>query len=309
MSVPRIRTPQFHNVAFLPPPAIVEWTCNRTRATSAHGVGVTLRSGPRATLASVTIAAARSLEAGDFADRVTAAYRAIESTIANTRHAHVVRWWNGVPGIHDRVDNARDRYMAFNAGRFAAMRRRYGDASLADEAPAASGVGIAGDALVIYALSAATPGRSLQNVRQRPAVRYSSRFGPLPPCFARATLSHDVADAPTLLISGTAAILGEDTVHPGDLDGQLAVTLDHLRKLIAGSGIAEAGEEAKCIRSLRVYVPTQATVALLTKRLEAEFPAAAIEFVLAELCRRDLLVEIECIASGNTRSNGDRDGE
>jgi chorismate lyase / 3-hydroxybenzoate synthase len=304
MPVTRIRSTQSHNVAFLPPPLIIEWTREHTRAKSIHDIAVTLRSGPRATLASVTVAAARSLEAGDFADRVTAAYQAIESTIAATEHAHVVRWWNGIPGIHDRVDNARDRYMAFNAGRFAAMRRRYGDASLAEEAPAASGVGIAGDALVIHALSAATPGRSLQNVRQRPAVRYSSRFGPLPPCFARATLSKDVADAPTLLISGTAAILGEDTVHPGDLDGQLAVTLDHLRKLIGGSGIATTGEEMKRVRSLRVYVPTEATVALLGKRLEAEFPAAVTEFVLAELCRRDLLVEIECIASGNANDHG-----
>lgn len=282
---------------FLPPPTVLGWTGNATTSASVAGVDVALRTGPRFTLASVTIPNAVALEAGVFADRVTAAYQAIESTIAEGDHAHVVRWWNGIPGIHDRVDAGRDRYMAFNAGRFAAMRRRYGDASLADEAPAASGVGIAGDAVVIHALAAAEPGQSMQNARQRPAVRYSSRFGPLPPCFARATLSKSATQTPTLFISGTAAILGEETVHLGELDGQLAVTLDHIQKLIAAANIAPSGEEPAHVDSMRAYVPRNEVVPQVSARLAEEFPMAAIEFVAAELCRRDLLVEIECIAS------------
>jgi chorismate lyase/3-hydroxybenzoate synthase len=305
MAVTRIRTRDTHDAVFVPPPAVLDWTHGQTRSATLHDVTVSLRIGPRATLASVSISDARSLEPSDFADRVTAAYQAIESSIADTEHAHIVRWWNGIPGIHDRIDTSRDRYMAFNAGRFAAMRRRYGDAGLADEAPAASGVGIAGDALVIHALAAATPGRSMQNARQRPAVRYSSRFGPLPPCFARATLSSDVSDTPTLLISGTAAILGEDTVHTGELDAQLAVTLDHLRKLISDARIATPDDEIDSVRSLRVYVPTGSTSKLLADRLAKAFPAAAIEFVVAELCRRDLLVEIECIAVAKSKGLGD----
>lgn len=296
-----IRSRNLPEVSFLPPPAVMEWTSGSARSATIHDIDVALRVGPRATLASVRVANARSLEAGDCADHVTAAYQAIEASIANTEHAHVVRWWNGIPGIHDRVDNARDRYMAFNAGRFAAMRRRYGDASLADEAPAASGVGIAGDALVIHALAAATPGQTMQNARQRPAVRYSSRFGPLPPCFARATLTHSLGDRAVLLISGTAAILGEDTVHVGDVDAQLAVTLDHLRKLISGSGVAVAGTEAAAVQSLRVYLPDERLKPRLLERLTEQFPATAIEFVPAELCRRELLLEIECIALENTR--------
>src|SRR4051794_25164263 len=108
---------------FTPPPLVLAWTSGRETAATTNDVDVVLRVGPRSTLASVTIDGAVSLDAGAFADRVTAAYQAIEQTIAATEHAHVVRWWNGIPGIHDRVDAARDRYMAFNAGRFAAMRR------------------------------------------------------------------------------------------------------------------------------------------------------------------------------------------
>lgn len=282
---------------FAPPALVLRWTDGAAKTVAVADVQVNLRIGERATLASVVIPEALALDPGAFADRVTAAYQAIEATIAATDHAHVVRWWNGIPGIHDRVDAARDRYMAFNAGRFAAMRRRYGDASLADEAPAATGVGIASDEVVIHALSAAEPGKAMQNARQRPAVRYSSRFGPLPPCFARATLSHSLAASPTLLISGTAAILGEDTVHVGDLEGQLTVTLDHLRKLISSAEIAAAGMESDIVSSMRAYVPDRTHVAELSAGLAREFPAAAIEFVSAELCRRDLLVEIECIAA------------
>lgn len=296
--------PRPAGVHFLPPPPVLQWTGENTSSTKHHGLTVALRVGPRATLASVTIDDALSLEPGAFADRVTAAYQAIETTIAASDHAHVIRWWNGIPGIHDRVDAGRDRYMAFNAGRFAAMRRRYGDASLADEAPAATGVGIDGDAITIHALAAARPGKSLQNPRQRPAVRYSSRFGPLPPCFARATHTRDLADTPMLLVSGTAAILGEDTVHLGDLRGQLAVTLDHLRRLIHSASIGAAGDASNRVFSMRAYVPDEKVVGELSIELAREFPSADIEFVGAELCRRDLLVEIECIAAGLATEQG-----
>jgi enamine deaminase RidA (YjgF/YER057c/UK114 family) len=262
-----------------------------------NGVAVRLSRGTHATRATVSIDGARALEPGEFADRVTQAYQAIESAIAATDHSHVIRWWNGIPGIHDRVDASRDRYMAFNAGRFAAMRRRFGDAHLADEAPAASGVGVAGDALVIHALAAAEPGRSLQNARQRPAVRYSSRFGPLPPCFARATLT-TVGKSPTLFISGTAAILGEETVHLGDLPGQLAVTTDHLQRLIAEATLASSIADPIVMRALRIYLPDEALEGEVTRHLTMAFPAVKeIEFWSVDLCRRDLLVEIECIAS------------
>lgn len=281
------------------PPLVLDWTGSREQTATVNDTDVTLASGPHATRASVTIHDAVALEPGEFADRVTLAYQAIESTIAATHHAHVVRWWNGIPGIHDRVDASRDRYMAFNAGRFAAMRRRYGDAHLADEAPAASGVGIAGEQMVIHALSTELPGRSMQNARQRPAVRYSSRFGPLPPCFARATLA-TIGRTPTLFISGTAAILGEDTVHVGDLAGQMAVTLDHLRKLITDASLVARGSEATALRAMRVYLPNGGRATQVMTTIRNAFPTVSqVEVCLAELCRRDLLVEIECIAAAD----------
>lgn len=280
---------------FAAPPLIARWTHGRSHVHKHAGVAVALHSGPSLTLASIVLDNVRDLGPSELADRVTLAYQAAEAAIAATDHPHVIRWWNGIPGIHDRVDATRDRYMAFNAGRFAAMRRRFGDASLADEAPAASGVGILGDALVIHALAAAAPGKSMQNARQRPAVRYSSRFGPLPPCFARATLA-TVDHRRTLFISGTAAILGEETVHLGDLAGQLRVTIEHLDQLITDAALT-----ANDVRAIRAYVPTRAITANVHAALQHALPTVidAIEFVPAQLCRRDLLVEIECIATAS----------
>ena len=42
--------------------------------------------------------------------------------------------------------------------------------------------------LMIDALSAASPGIAVENPRQIPSYRYARRYGPRPPCFARATL-------------------------------------------------------------------------------------------------------------------------
>src|SRR5207245_413528 len=53
--------------------------------------------------------------------------------------------------------------------------------------PAASGVGHGGEDLVLHALAVAEAGQAVDNPNQVPAYHYSTRYGPVPPCFAQAT--------------------------------------------------------------------------------------------------------------------------
>ena len=146
-----------------------------------------------------------------------------------------------------------DRYMVFNAGRHDAYRR-----SARRACGTASAVGIKGSDLSIHCLALEEPGTPVENPRQTPAWQYSARYGPLPPCFSRATIV-DLAGRRTLLIGGTASVVGEDSRHAGQFDAQLEETLLNLEALIrSGDGIADGGAALHRLVDLRVYVTSAA---------------------------------------------------
>lgn len=245
------------------------------------------------TWASAVVRGARPLDENAFADAVRLAYEELRAEIHSIDAGlHVVRLWNHIPGITETITHGRDRYMAFNAGRFAAMCDWYGGADrLIASAPAASGVGHGGDDLLVIAMAARQPGVAVQNPLQIPAVDYSARFGRRPPCFARATRLGS-----TLLVSGTAAIRGEESVA-GDLRNQLDITLENLAALTPG-GLAD-------YRSLRVYLPDIDNQNAVSARLKDAFPGeCAVTFMRAELCRRELLIEIEGVAGDSSGHGG-----
>lgn len=238
---------------------------------------------------SVIVPNARDMNAARLTAATREAYEELRHRLHALGAAHLVRVWNYVPALLAPAGAELNRYMAFNAGRFEAMSRWFGEAGLAKHAPAGTGVGAPGDDLILHGMGTTTPGEAIQNPRQTPAVQYSARYGPRPPCFARATRVGRV-----LLVSGTAAITGEDTVAPDDLPQQLALTLDHLAAL--------AGD-LRAYRSVRVYVPRQEDVAAVIDHVSPRLPNAGdIRPVVTDLCRPELRVEIEGIADDSTRS-------
>ncbi|MGB7159702.1 MAG: hypothetical protein WBD40_16665 [Tepidisphaeraceae bacterium] len=253
-----------------------------------------------AAVVTMTVPGARGLDGESFRQQTADAYRRIREALDATPFAHVVRVWNHIPGIHDRMDDECDRYMLFNAGRFAAVCEWFGGAARIPQcAAAASGVGHDGDDLVIHALAQAEPGTPVDNPQQIPAFRYSRRFGPMPPCFARATR----VERPrrSLLIAGTAAITGEESRHVGDADAQLAMTLQNIRILVREAGWRGASPQDDPLDRLehvRVYIARGAGAERVAASCREAFHAgASLEFIRADLCRTDLLVEIEGIAS------------
>lgn len=245
----------------------------------------------------VEVPAARRLGRAAFQDAVADAYRTIHRGISESEHHSPVRYWSFIPGIHDPMDCGLDRYMAFNSGRFAAFTERAGSREATGlAAPTASGVGSEDDALVVACLSSRVTGRLVENPRQIPAYRYSARFGPRPPVFARATLVPG-RGAGVLLVGGTASITGEESRHAGDLDAQVDETLRNLAAVAAAAGGGSAAGALSHYRFLRVFVPGRTDAASVRDRLQALLPAGIIvEWRQAELCREELLVEIEGVA-------------
>jgi chorismate lyase / 3-hydroxybenzoate synthase len=265
--------------------------------------------------ATIDDADALSTEALDA--RVAGAYRGIGALLAQ-HDRHAIRFWNFIPQIHAQVGDSRDRYMVFNAGRFHAFSDLYGSKALFARAlPTASAVGIDRGPLVIHALGDVAAGTPVENPRQIPAYSYSRRYGPLPPCFARATLTEREAGEHYLLVGGTASIVGEDSQHARDPRRQALETFDNLAQLVASAAAqVHAGSMATtradgiealtsppvadpldALTDLRVYFVRDEDAALVRDLVLVRFSRATrIELTRADLCRSELLVEIEGLA-------------
>jgi hypothetical protein len=275
-------------------------------AVPARGLGpieVEVRTGQDTALITLVAPGAVGLDAYAFQAATCSAYVALLRVAAE--HGHLVRIWNFIPSILEPLGRLRHRYMVFNAGRFQAYEQRYGPSiDFPCEVATASGTGHLGADLVIHALTAEAPGRSVENPRQVPAYRYSERYGPRPPCFARATLVEPVPGRQWLLVGGTASIRGEVSEHARDLEAQFEETLRNLESLVAaasstleGQGTPRPDSGLERFRHLRVYHSRRADRDRVCARVGAHFPRVErVELFCSDLCRPELLVEIEGLA-------------
>ena len=151
----------------------------------------------------------------------------------------------------------------------------------------------------------------MNNPRQIAPYLYSQRFGPRPPCFARATVLPADGNSPRrILVGGTASIRGEDSLHLDDLQKQTRETFDNLAHLIRaaigtpsesvnGMTPADVSRWLSHFQNLRIYYVREADRPFIESRAaEAFAPGCQIEYVRADLCRAELLVEIEGLATG-----------
>lgn len=242
-------------------------------------------------------------------DATVLTYAALLKAISQTSAPHPVRAWNVVPEIHRAEHPGTDRYMAFNAGRHAAYAQWFGgDQTMARTMPTASAVGYDGPDLGVCILGHASPGRAIENPRQVPAFRYSPRFGRVPPSFVRATLMPDL-DGPTrVLVAGTASVVGEDSHHLGNLQRQLEETFRNLAVVLLCATADRApinghlsGHEREALgryESARVYVRHPRDLPAVESAVRAYLPnLRELELVRADICRPELLVEIEGVAT------------
>ena len=271
----------------------------RTR-TVAGDVDLTLRETGTAALLTARWSEFTALPRAEAIEAAEAVYLAIAATLPQELHSPV-RFWNHIPGIHDEMGESMDRYMAFNAGRFAGFSRWLGSPStFARSVATASGIGHFGRDLVIHVLASRHAGVSVDNPRQTPPFAYSQRFGPRPPCFARATL---LPETGLLLIGGTASIRGEESVHLGDLAGQIEETFTNLDALVGRAGeMASHVAGLASIHDLRVYHPCREDAATIRHALAKAMPnALSVQLIHADVCRPELLVEIEGLAQLRAR--------
>jgi chorismate lyase/3-hydroxybenzoate synthase len=218
---------------------------------------------------------------------VEAAYRGIFDFLDATGFAAPIRFWNYLTAITED-DNGLERYRRFNVGRHQAFVARLRQPL----PPAASGVGGTGGSSVIYFLAAHEPAHAVENPRQVSAYSYPPIYGPRSPSFSRASI-HTLGEAETLFVSGTASIVGHKTSHEGDLDGQIAETIENLRAVIGAAERSAAGPLGDHW-AFKVYLHDAQYRDPVNRAIEAAFgPGSQRLYLRGDMCRSDLLVEVE----------------
>ena len=203
---------------------------------------------------------------------------------------HLWRLWNYMADINGESDGL-ERYRQFNMGRAEAFE--HAARSVVGRVPAACALGLAGGPLSIAFLASATPVIPIENPRQVSAFLYPIDYGPRPPTFSRAALAHPPGQE-ILFVSGTASIVGHQTVHLGDVRAQTAESLDNIVAVLAAARPhSRSGGFALPDLAYRVYVRDAADLAVVREVIDSRLGAAPVLCVLADVCRSDLLVEIE----------------
>ncbi|HZV55044.1 MAG TPA: hypothetical protein VFF82_08895 [Rhodocyclaceae bacterium] len=223
------------------------------------------------------------------------AYRRIFALLDREGYPYLWRTWNYLAEINREVGGM-ERYRQFNIGRHDAFvasgRLAHGNV------PAACALGTTRGPLTIAFMAGKSVPVPLENPRQTSAYDYPAIYGPRSPTFSRAAFVH-LPGQELLLISGTASIVGHRTMHVGDIDGQTRETVANIAALLESANHqARAMHYALAELRLRVYIrhaDHHARVQAILEELVG--PGATIAYVQADICRADLLVEVEAMAA------------
>ena len=224
-----------------------------------------------------------------------AGYRELFGALETLGFPYPLRIWNFLSEINGASGDG-ERYWHFNGARqdvFIDLNR-----SIAGNVPAASAVGIArASPLTVYCIASAHAPIALENPRQCSAWDYPPQYGPRSPTFARACIANDAAQ--TLFISGTASIVGHSSAHAGDQREQTREIVRNIRALI-GAANERVGAERYALERLRykVYVRQAEHQPSIDRELRREVGSGArVLYLQADICRHDLLVEIEAVGT------------
>lgn len=211
------------------------------------------------------------------------AYAQLARFIGVQPERHVLRVWNYLAAINEGGGDD-ERYKQFCSGRARGMGEAFGGGF-----PAATAIGHHGATprLQVYLLASEQPGTRVENPRQVSAWQYPRQYGPTPPSFARA-MRLPADDA--LAISGTAAVIGHASAHHDDLQAQLEETLANLEALLANAGMA-AGFDTHS--PLKAYVRHPSDARQVRDFFRQRLPAVPTLLLHGDICRRELLVEID----------------
>jgi enamine deaminase RidA (YjgF/YER057c/UK114 family) len=229
----------------------------------------------------------------------------------NLGFGDVVRQWNYIENITGttRLEaGEKQNYQIFNDVRSI----YYGTGGFKNGYPAATGIGMnyGGTVLEFIAVDAsASAGLTVlpvENPDQVDAHRYSQDVlvgeslkelkEKTTPKFERAKLLVNARGC-LVYISGTASIRGQKTMAEDDVETQTRITIENIAKLVSPENLVNHGAprdyRSSPLSYCRVYVKNKEDLPKVKKICEDHYKDVPTLYLLSDICRPTLLVEIE----------------
>lgn len=231
----------------------------------------------------------------DPAPVVEQAYLALFSQAREQGFPCALRIWQFIPGINEGLGD-QERYRRFCVGRAEALSQL----NLADhQMCAATAIGCHDESFRLVGLFGRIPGESIENPRQVSAWQYPRVYGPASPAFARATTvslnGRDSAGGKGLMVSGTAAVVGHASAHPNDVSLQTKEAIANVEAVLSEAVPIEKGPQRQLGPNsyARAYVRHEKDADAVQGIIQSHWPPVQVMILLGDICRSDLLVEIE----------------
>ena len=220
----------------------------------------------------------------------------------------VVRQWNFIGRILDEQnqdDNLVQTYQEFNDVR----SLYYKKGNFKHGYPSATGIGMDIPGIILQTISVSENPKikviPINNPLQKPAHKYSDKelIGisnertKTTPKFerAKAVLSDNGL---WLFVSGTAAIEGETNLENSDIEAQAVFTFDLISKLVSKENLLAHGIDIQKInlmpQTFRAYIKCERDYKIVRNACSGFFGNIPGLLLVADICRQDLLLEIEC---------------
>jgi enamine deaminase RidA (YjgF/YER057c/UK114 family) len=227
----------------------------------------------------------------------------------NMDFSHIVRQWNYIENITGKItnkDETRQNYQVFNDIR----SLYYGEVDFKRGYPAATGIGMECGGVVLEFIAADVSGDMtvipIKNPDQVDAHRYSREVlvgNAIQADRQKSTPKFERAKAIAkdnyyyVYISGTAAIRGQKTLCPTDVEQQTRVTIENISRLIAPDNLEKHNLPVSSsdfpFSHIRVYVKNETDVPAVKKICDKHYGEVPCLYLVSDICRENLLVEIE----------------
>ncbi len=222
------------------------------------------------------------------------AYTSLLNFINKKEFPHLIRIWNFFPEINN-ITNSVERYQSFCVGRYTAYQNV---TEFERTLPAATAIGSHGKNFIVYFIATTKAGVQVENPRQISAYHYPEKYSPKSPSFARATLKH-WPSVTHFFISGTASIVGHETLHEENVLIQLEETLNNIEALetTVRDTHQQPIHDITDLSLMKVYIRHPEHYKMIKEALSLRMGKdVSIIYLQGDICRANLLLEIEAVA-------------
>ncbi len=229
------------------------------------------------------------------------AFAVVESFFATAKMPvnSIVRQWNYLEDILG-FDGEKQHYQEFNNVR----SDFYGNAFDGTGFPAATGIGMNRGGVIIEFVAVKSREAftaPVDNPGQVAAHHYTENVLVGNDCVLKTTPKFerarflDLYGKKQIFISGTASILGERTVGVDNPAEQTEVTIQNIQRLYSDEVLAKISKTKLNPKygHARVYIKNRRDFPIIRKTFKVHFGRLPVVYIIADICRDSLLVEIE----------------